>query len=99
MSESTSGDPFSDEAAFGSRVTGIKIRYTATAIDFIQVELSEISPMFIATSNINFQAFYDGYAGPINGGTEGPGSNIVFNVPEGTEIVSASVWLKRILTT
>ena len=48
---------------------------------------------------INFQAYYDGQPGPINGGTVNPGHNSIFYVPEGTEIISASVWLKQVLTT
>ena len=37
------------------------------------------------------QAHYDGEAGPIHGGEDGPGSDFVFTVPEGTDIVAASV--------
>ena len=37
------------------------------------------------------QAYYGGKAGPIHGGKGGPGRNFLFTVPEGTEIVAASV--------
>ena len=40
---------------------------------------------------VKSQAYYGGKAGPIHGGKGGPGRNFVFTVPEGTEIVAASV--------
>ena len=42
-------------------------------------------------SRFKSQAHYGSEAGPIHGGEGGPGSNFVFIVPEGTEIVAASV--------
>ena len=41
------------------------------------------------------QAYYGGEAGPIHGGEGGPGRDFVFTVPEGTEIVAASVGFIR----
>ena len=42
-------------------------------------------------SHFNFQAYYNGKPGPVNGGAMGPGTTKTFHVPENTEIVSTWV--------
>ena len=58
--------------------------------------MQHLFPFFKGFPKINIsrfksQAYYGGEAAPIHGGDGGPGSDFVFTVPEGTEIVAASV--------
>merc|ERR1711953_1341398 len=76
---STGGSAFSDEAFYNPGW----FNSPGSKVTAIKIRVGGVALDYI-------QAHYDGEAGPIHGGKDGPGSDFVFTVPEGTEIVAAS---------